>query len=744
MKKFLGLTVLLLAVLFASCNFNNSNQKGSVDFSIPIADIVALRNEVSEPTDISPDPNQTEMEQYIFDFLVQIKGSAGYYAARYEQLDDVNYQEIEDAKFHFSFDELPVNQQYKIMIDVYNERKMSEEEKAKYEGRQGHALLIYSGDKDNIIVSAGQTTREQLVLHRIDAYSYSNFDLVLEYKDGDKTKNQAVKLDSPENIPIVFTRYEETENETTKDTYYFKDRTDSEEDQEAVYWGYKDQKKSDWTELTGLSFKLREDSHFWGDFEFVQPISKYNKETKQEEMDSVTLEFDDDGICPVYEYLSGESYLFNYPLSAQLKMDNATISTSMWVPIITIQTITFAKEETVVEPVDPEEAKEPEDDPTKEEPKEDPKEEPKDDPTTQEPTDDPTTEEPKEEPAQTNINEEIHGSLLSAEASSGTGTSESQQLVFNKRGTSNRFIYDVSLVDALNGKTLTDGDTVVFVMKVASPDSKPVTFNQFYYELRTDDWADMTDTELYAGNECINVDNSSIPKDGYYTFVMPLNSIQDPKDYNTVLFFFDGQDGTTESSLSLTVQSLDYYIFPASSNTFVFGLGRNYDDKTNTEYPYRYEFKKPLLNSKGKMYEFAGGETVRVILSGNVKSYVSSRGELTRTDFVSSNGFAGEIYDGADYKSSKYDYWQNFHPLSNTDDSVQGNVTSLTIENGAFSQSGTYVFVDIQEPFFDKDDSVETLPEHDYQFQCTSVCVNPSVLLVVENFNIVTTVTESD
>lgn len=721
MKKFLGLTVLLLAVLFASCNFNDFNKKGSVDFSIPIADIVALRNEVSEPTDISPDPNQTETEQYIFDFLVQIKGSAGYYAARYEQLDDVNYQEIEDAKFHFSFDELPVNQQYKIMIDVYNERKMSEEEKAKYEGRQGHALLIYSGDKDNIIVSAGQITREQLVLHGIDAYSYSNFDIVLEYKDGDKTKTQTVKLDSPETIPVGFTCYEETENETTKYTYYFKDRTDSEEDQEAIYWGYKDQKKSDWTELTGLSFKLREDSHFWGDFEFVQPVSKFNKETKQEEMDSVTLEFDDDGICPVYEYLSGESYLFNYPLSAQLKMDNATISTSMWVPIITIQTITFAKEETVVDPVDPEEAKEPEDDPTKEEPKEDPKEEPKDDPTTQEPTDDPK-EEPKEE--------------TFTDTQSGEITIQESKLLFEpwnvQEGQLVRYISTVSLADILGDKKLSDDDTVVFVLKTEDEGKENLfsqyNVSQFYYQLQEDDWKttyDGDDEGLYRNNNCINFSKKT---SGSYTFVMPLNFIKDPEDYKNLQLFFDCPSNTTATSLELGC-SINYCIFPASTKTFVFGLGQNYSGDTEA-YPFRYELDLPLTDSLEEE------QTVSVQLKGTLNCYGADDDISSSKQFTTTFDFNGEIYDGACYEvaeSYKPDNNNYYHPLSQK--RADGNVKSLEIVNGKFSGDGEFIFASIQAPFYDRKDESEN-PEHKYRFQCYIPCSNPEKILVIKDFEI--------
>ena len=128
MKKFFGLTVLLVAALFVSCNFNNSNQKGSVDFTIPVGEIIALRNEIQEePVTEKEDPQSSEEpvneKEYgeTFGFLVQLKGNKGYHQIRYEYLDDTKREDLEEATFHFSFDKLPVNQQYKVMIDVFVE-----------------------------------------------------------------------------------------------------------------------------------------------------------------------------------------------------------------------------------------------------------------------------------------------------------------------------------------------------------------------------------------------------------------------------------------------------------------------------------------------------------------------------------------------------------------------------------------------------------------------------------------------
>ena len=235
---------------------------------------------------------------------------------------------------------------------------------------------------------------------------------------------------------------------------------------------------------------------------------------------------------------------------------------------------------------------------------------------------------------------------------------------------------------------------------------------------------------------------------------MPLNFIDNPSSYNTVLFFFDGQQSGVTSSGSemiLNVISLDYYIFPAKSKTFVFGLGMNYDDQTKEDYPYRYEFKRPLLSNDNIMYELNGHENVTITLTGNTWGCKIVDGELTAGAFTSDYAFTGEIYDGADYTSSEHEYWQNFHPLSNTENSEQENNVELWIENGAFvsndtgaySYSGIYTFTDIQEPFFDRANPEEE-PDHNYMFQCVSPCKETAVLLTIRNFSFSVYVEEAD
>ena len=347
MKKFFGLTVLLVAALFVSCNFNNSNQKGSVDFSIPVGEIIALRNEIQEEPvtekedpDFSEEPvNENEYGE-TFGFLVQLKGNKGYHQIRYEYLEDTKREELEEASFHFSFDKLPINQQYKVMIDVF-----VEEQNSGGNEKEGHALLIFSGDKDNIIVSAGETTREKLELDYADEWSYSNFDIVVKYKDGNDVKSKTFELNSPENIPLVFARNEKTEADVTSWTYYFREKNEKElEEYDNSYSDYEKQNPGDWKELVYLGFKLKDDSHYDG-FDFVGQKEINNKEDESSTTEDIKFVFDHDNTCAVLDYLEDNNYPFNLPIYAEVSVKGSAIKSSMWFPLISVSTISFVEKE---------------------------------------------------------------------------------------------------------------------------------------------------------------------------------------------------------------------------------------------------------------------------------------------------------------------------------------------------------------------------------------------------------------
>ena len=187
--------------------------------------------------------------------------------------------------------------------------------------------------------------------------------------------------------------------------------------------------------------------------------------------------------------------------------------------------------------------------------------------------------------------------------------------------------------------------------------------------------------------------------------------------------------------------SVSYTILPASQKAFVFGVGKNWG--AGDEDPaYRYEFNLPLeVNNQKCEFNENGGETVEVTLSGKVLLYRKNESGFEKTNFSTGDySLAGEIYDGAGYDSSEDPNWYSFHPLSND----QGNNNkNLYVTDGAFVSGSTYKFGSIQKPFFDLQAGVNLPPNfsHDYKIQCTTPCVNPLDILLIQNFGIETTVT---
>ena len=309
-----------------------------------------------------------------------------------------------------------------------------------------------------------------------------------------------------------------------------------------------------------------------------------------------------------------------------------------------------------------------------------------------------------------------------------------------------RFMTTISMASILGDKHLSDGDTLVFILKSEQMEGTDF-FNsngitQFYYQLQDDNWQSKDDTTLFQNNNCINFESPELSggKRNYY-FIMPLNMIKNPEDYNNLQFFFDVPKGI-QGPLELEC-SVNYSILPASQKAFVFGVGKNWDGNSNQTHPYRYECNIPLVVNSQKCV-FAGGETVEVTLSGKVMLYKGKDGGYEKTAFTSESfKLGGELYDGAEYNSIK-DEWKSFHPLSNTQTQGLHNVKELNISEGEFNQGSTYRFESIQTPGFDLELGSEPLSEnfvHDYKIQCTIPCSNPSDIFLIQNFGIETTVT---
>ena len=202
MKKIFGLTVLLASVLFSSCSFNNTHKKGSVDFSIPIGEILAYKNQISAREAFDDDEDETQEEPtntVILTVLVQIKGNRGYYDAQMQKTDITDFVNsldgnendsdpdrflsIPDLKLNYHFDGIPVNQSYTIMAQIFSENIQS------YNGDNWiYDSVLFSGDKSGISLIPDNTTQVVIDMDIIDEKTYSPFDLQFVSNNSSDTK----------------------------------------------------------------------------------------------------------------------------------------------------------------------------------------------------------------------------------------------------------------------------------------------------------------------------------------------------------------------------------------------------------------------------------------------------------------------------------------------------------------------------------------------------------------------------
>ena len=317
-----------------------------------------------------------------------------------------------------------------------------------------------------------------------------------------------------------------------------------------------------------------------------------------------------------------------------------------------------------------------------------------------------------------------------------------------------RYMKTISLSEILGERHLSEGDTVAFVLTTDSPLQTDDIFvnnrstGQFYYQLQENDWDNIPDEYLFANNKCINFTPDSTKS---YTFVMPLNLINNPSSYCNLQLFFDCPENTTVESMSLEC-SIAYYIFPASQRTVVFGVGTNYDgESVNAGYDSRYEIDLPLVNFANVMYDLAEDQKVLVKLSGTVNYYEEYANIAEDNLYKTFYDLTGEVYDGAYYtvansfKPANNDY---YHPLSQ--EGVGQTSKKQSVANGIISNNGLFIFDSIQAPFYDRENSQQN-PAHIYRFQCYVPChrkndkgdverLESTTLLVIKDFNITTTV----
>ena len=300
----------------------------------------------------------------------------------------------------------------------------------------------------------------------------------------------------------------------------------------------------------------------------------------------------------------------------------------------------------------------------------------------------------------------------------------------------------VPLGDILDGKHLSDGDSVVFILTLTGllGDGRDFSYHlignsekQFYYQLQEDNWRTTyanDDEVLFKNNNCINFDTR---QKGDYTFVMPLNLIQDAQDYRNLQLFFDCSAGTDSSFEKLEFDStIQYTIFPAAEKAFVFGVGKNWDESSG--YDYRYEVNIPLRDSNGNSLELAEGDTVKVYLLGKIRSYTADG----FANLSSNTVFSAELYDNAYYEGSSF-HALSIDMLDEKNENPNNRKTISMGSDGGLANYGEFVFSPIAAPYVSKTDADF---KNDFRFQCHTPCVSPSTLLVITDYSLTNEVTQ--
>lgn len=707
MKRLFGLFLVLLAFGFVSCGLNDVERgKTNLEFSIPVADLFSLDDSAARAGD------ETEYEIPIYKIIVQLKGDK----ATEAQIQTINFGKLYTDEVVFSFEGVEPAE-YEVMVDIFacNTYSYTYDDGTKETGKYWD--WEFTGEQ-SVIALLGQDNLVEVELKEEENQNQPSYEVEFTYLDGTEQKTETAPLEdfiSPENgIPAKYAlditdpdnfsilEYVQTVEEDTGRTIYV--TKENPKVLKSIYLI-----TPDFTHLSSDVF----DSKLHFDLGFVNKSDETDKTSE-----TVVCPKTEDGkydVLPAYKKFSSKhvDYFVNWiqKLSFIPKEDDSlvyerSITSFYW------------------------EARLPSNDDNGN--------------TGNTNTGDTGNTGDSGNTGNTEVFEnEAHGSLLHQSIVEGNPVETNHTLNFNKRQNltdKNRFIYAVDLEQILGNKTLNAGDTVVFVMKIpvtVGSETQTLDFTQFYYLLQKNDWEDIDNQYLFEGNECINCSNYPA-KDGYYTFVMPFNFVKQPQDYKTVLFFFDDpRASATETQKIITVSSLDFHIFPASSHTFVFGLGQNW--ASNKEmYPYRYEFKLPVVDQNNRMLSLQEDDDVSVRLTGRFKYYGSS----ASVDLV----LTSELYDGAYYTiTSEYSDDNNnyYHPLSNTKgEAASLNHTTNSVYSGTISSDGYFTFHAIKKPCYDME---ETDPPqqvvHDYLFQCYTPCTDddPTTLLIIQNFKIEST-----
>ena len=696
MKKIFSLFILILSFALVSCGVNDlSHEKASVDFTIPVTNLILLRN--SAVRSVETDENSIDEQTDIMKFVVQLVNENGYCNTQIRTVDLTNLAD----QLSFSFNNIEPGT-YKIIADMFVGDIQIE--------------WISTGEK-TINVVAGRENPVILPVKSVygnySGYTYPEyFDIEFSYEKAGQTVTQKASVsdffgDYEQDSETGEWEFVEAKYEVVnvRDMPSFRDRTDE---------------TDVWHAFKSLDYVLNENFHFIYGYSVkaVKEESVYDETTGEYDSEKIEFLFEDGRINILDKLKETTDHMF-LEISQTANDDSVVfrlVPGELRIPGCP-----------VMEEKEPEENQE-------ENPEENPEENQggntSEDEDPEENHGGNTSEEV--EPEETVFVEEQSGEIIINESKLSFepwNVSETQSTV--------RYMTTVPLSSILEGKHLSDGDTVVFVLTTGGENTSDIFsqygVSQFYYQLQEDNWKttyEEDDEGLFANNNCINFD---VRPNGDYTFVMPLNLIQDAEDYRNLQMFFDCPKGTDDEELELNC-SVKYSIFPAVQKAFVFGVGKNWSKSKDSDPEYRYEINNQLRSINGEPLDLGEGDTVKVYLQGKIRTYKNDAFERIDDNTL----FTAELYDNAYYEGS------SFHALSidklDGDIPNSANVKQLAMgRDGGLAAYGQFVFSPIAEPYKPKKD--ENF-KNDFRFQCYTLCENPEVLLVVTDYYFTNQVTK--
>ena len=254
MKKIFGLLILLCSFFVMACDFNNgTGGEGSVNFVITSDQINTLASKSAARAG-------GEEQQIIYTFVVQVEGSNGYYDKQIEPVtvtppkkepsgnSEDKYAQLENKVF--SFENMPVNQTYKVMVDTFSLESFDHSDEGGFEGEFYSGSYCFCGASSGIKVKANEQTPVSIKLNNAYDQIQNNFNIVVTYqKDGSSVTEEIDYTDFTgiqgyENGSYVSLKPVTAQFAWVNEKLYFRNNYDL------------------WGEVSDIKISTPEDSHF--------------------------------------------------------------------------------------------------------------------------------------------------------------------------------------------------------------------------------------------------------------------------------------------------------------------------------------------------------------------------------------------------------------------------------------------------------------------------------------------------